>query len=146
MSTLIYTPKENGDLKLQAEIDEDMNDAEAVKLLLEESPRLRSDSFIVMIGDLEDAVVSTVRQQETVQVAWVSTRNGEVAAVEDDEEEAEAEAPAPRRRRQSTNGRRKSAAKTGSARRPGRPPGSKNKTGAGRKSGSPFKRNPASDD
>lgn len=157
MATNIYTQKDNGDLQLRAEIEEDMDEAEAVKLLLEESPRLRADEFIVMVGDMEDGTVSTVRQQETVTVDWTSSRNGATVATEDeeedeaeeDEEEEEEERPKPK------NGRRRRASSSNddkpAKRRPGRPRGSKNRPKAGAASGgskrrSGFKRNPASDE
>ncbi len=173
MPTFIYTEKENGDLKLQAEIEEDMDDGEAVDLLIENSPRLKSqERFVVLVGSLEDGVMSVVEEVEEVitRTSWKSSRNGDAAeapaparrgraaaaAEEDDDDEAEAPAP-PKRRRPA-------AAKKGTATkaRPRASTAAKKATTtrsrtSGRKSagrstakkaggGSPFKRNPASDE
>lgn len=167
MPLAIYTEQDNGNLKLQAEIEEDMEDSEAVEALLEEVPRLKADRFVVLTGSLEDGTMSVVEQQEEVvtTTTWKSTRNGNgaVAApkkrrgrppkqaepddVEDDD--GEEEAPAPKRRgrppgsgRKAGKARGAAATKKAPARR-GRPPGSKNKTST-RRSG--FKRNTASDE
>lgn len=130
MATLIYTEKDNGDLKLLAEIEENVEDGEAVELLLAESPRLKSDRFVVLAGSLEDGVISVVEQQEEVRVRWTSSRgNGNGAAVVEDETPA----AAPKRRGRPPGSKNKTtAASTDDApkRRRGRPPGSKNKPGA----------------
>lgn len=166
MATSVYQPKDNGDLKLLAEIEENVDEGEAVELLLENAPRLKNtEAFVVIVGDLDDGVVSTVSQKETVTIKWSSSRrNGG-----DDEEQEEQEVPAPksapkpRRGRPPGSGRKPAAKGTTSARKPaaskggsGRKPAAKGKAAAakprGRKpaakksGGSPFKRNPNSDE
>lgn len=164
MPVAIYTEQDNGNLKLQAEIEEDMEDFEAVEALLEEVPRLKADRFVVLTGSLEDGAMSIVEQQEEVvtTTTWKSTRNGNgaVAApkpkrrgrppkqveVDEVEDDGEDEAPAPKRRGRPPGSGRKAKAATTTKKAParrGRPPGSKNKTGT-RRSG--FKRNAASDE
>ena len=109
MQSNIYAQKENGDLKLVAEI-EGLNDpALAVDALLDEMPRLRQREFIVidldnvMVVEAEDEIVQPRRQ------ITVTASNGAVVATEpEDEEEAEEEPeeepeaeerpPSPRRR------------------------------------------------
>ena len=144
MQSNIYAQKENGDLKLVAEI-EGLNDpALAVDALLDEMPRLRQRQFIVidvdnvMVVEAEDEIVQPRRQ------ITVTASNGAVVATEpeDDEEEAaeepeeepEAEAPKPARR---GRGRKTAAAKP-TAKRAARKTTTK-KTGK-----SPFTSNPAS--
>lgn len=169
MPTNIYTLKDNGDLKLMAEIEETLEDSEAVELLLENAPRTRAEEFIVISGTLDDGVVSTVSQKETVTIKWASSRNGGSAETEevpapsrrsrvtvdtDDEEEA----PAPKRRRGRPPGS-KNKPKTGTAARKtttARKPAAKTSTRGGSRRGSSlskggtrsssFKRNPASDE
>jgi len=142
----IYAQKENGDLKLVAEI-EGLNDpAMAVDALLDEMPRLRQREFIVidldnvMVVEAGDEIVQPRRQ------ITVTASNGAVVAVEpeDDEEEVEAEeeevaeepeAPAP-----------KPAARRGRGRKAATKPAPKRARSAkaGGKKGSPFRANPAS--
>lgn len=166
MPTLIYTEKENGDLKLVAEIDEDVEDGEAVELLLEESPRLRADRFVVLAGTLDNGVMSVVEQAEEVitTTTWKSSRgNGASAATPKKRgpgrprktpvDDGMVEAPAPKRRGRppGSKNKPKTATATGAPKRRGRPPGSKNKPKAATstrrtvKSGG-FKRSAASDE
>ena len=136
MQTNIYAEKENGDLKLIAEIEGLEDPALAVDALLDEMPRLKQRDFVVINLD---AVMHVEAGEEIVQprrkitirggnnAAPAPKRRGRppAAAAEDDDNGGEEPAPAPRRR--------------------GRPPGSKNKTtAAAKKKGSPFKSNPAS--
>jgi hypothetical protein len=143
----IYAQKENGDLKLVAEI-EGLNDpAMAVDALLDEMPRLRQREFIVidldnvMVVEAGDEIVQPRRQ------ITVTASNGAVVAVEpeDDEEEVEAEeeevaeepeAPAPKPAASRRGRGRKAATKPA----PKRARSAK----AGGKKGSPFRANPAS--
>lgn len=164
MSTSIYTEQDNGNLKLLAEIEEDIEDGEAVQLLLEESPKLKADRFVVIVGGLDDGVSSVVEQAEEVitTITWKSSRNGNgeaaapakrrgrppKAAVETDD------APAPKRRGRPPGSKNKASAakpgpKAGATRGRGRPPGSKNKPKVGatsKRRSSGFKRNAASDE
>jgi hypothetical protein len=139
----IYAQKENGDLKLVAEI-EGLNDpAMAVDALLDEMPRLRQREFIVidldnvMVVEAGDEIVQPRRQ------ITVTASNGAVVATEPEdeeeeveeepEEEPEAEAPKPRRGRP-----RKAATKPANSTK-------RTRAKASPKSGkSPFKSNPAS--
>lgn len=141
MQTNIYAEKENGDLKLIAEIEGLEDPALAVDALLDEMPRLKQRDFVVINLD---SVMHVEAGEEIVQPRRkITIRGGNNAApapkrrgrppaaavaVEDDDNGGEEPAPAPRRR--------------------GRPPGSKNKTTAAAKKrgGSPFKSNPASAD
>ncbi len=170
MPTNIYTLKDNGDLKLMAEIEETLEDSEAVELLLENAPRTRAEEFIVISGTLDDGVVSTVSQKETVTIKWASSRNGGSAETEEvpapsrrsrvsvDTDDEEEEAPAPKRRRGRPPGS-KNKPKTGTAARKtttARKPAAKTSTRGGSRRGSSlskggtrsssFKRNPASDE
>lgn len=165
MATTVYQKKDNGDLKLLAEIEESIEDHEAVELLVEEAPRLAKsvEEFVVISGDLDSGDVTTVSQKETVSVTWASSRNGveaeEVPApsrrrrakaepVEDDDEVQE-EAPKPRRGRP-PGSKNKPKETTKPASRRGRKPAAAKPAARGRssakKSGSPFKRNAASDE
>lgn len=137
MQTNIYAEKENGDLRLIAEIEGLEDPALAVDALLDEMPRLKQRDFIVinldnvMHVEAGEEIVQP-RRQITIRggnsSAPAPKRRGRPAraAVEDEDNGNGGEdAPAPRRR--------------------GRPPGSKNKAKAGAaKKGSPFKSNPAS--
>jgi hypothetical protein len=147
----IYAQKENGDLKLVAEI-EGLNDpALAVDALLDEMPRLRQREFVVI--DLDNVMVVEAGDeivQPRRQITVTSSNGAAVAAPEDseedeqeeegeeeqdeqeeaEEEEPAAEAPKPRRGRT-----RKPAAKSASSRSRGKSSG---------KGKSPFKSNPAS--
>lgn len=127
MATNVYQAKDNGDLKLLAEIDEMLEDSEAVELLIENAPRMKNvESFVVISGDLDDGVVSTVSQKETVTVKWASSRNGDeeeevaapkrrgraAASANDDDDEDDAPAPKPRRGRPPGSGRKPAAKST----------------------------------
>jgi hypothetical protein len=139
----IYAQKENGDLKLVAEI-EGLNDpAMAVDALLDEMPRLRQREFIVidldnvMVVEAGDEIVQP-RRQITVTAsngAVVATEpeddEEEVEAEEEPEEEPEVEAPKPARRGRGRKAAAKPAAKRSAKAKP--------KTGK-----SPFRSNPAS--
>ena len=156
MQTNIYAQKENGDLRLLAEI-EGLNDpALAVDALLDEMPRLKQREFIVidldnvMVVEAGDEVVQprrqiTIRSSNGTSAVGESEAEDEEQQEEDGEDEAEAEeqpeeeAPKPTPRR----GRARGSSAPAKRRSPGRPRGSKNKT-AGKKGGSPFKANPAS--
>jgi hypothetical protein len=159
VSTNVYQQKDNGDLKLLAEIEETVEDSEAVELLLENSPRMKVDEFVVIAGNLSDGLVSTVSQKETVTIKWASSRNGgseeeevpaprstrkRAAAVEEAEED---EAPAPKPRSSKRSQARGSGAAKGTSR--GRSRGgtsTKAIRSSSKKSGSSFKRNAASDE
>ena len=137
MQTNIYAEKENGDLRLIAEIEGLEDPALAVDALLDEMPRLKQRDFVVINLD---NVMHVEAGEEIVQPRrQITIRGGNSSApakrrgrpraavpVDDDDENGNGaeEAPAPRRR--------------------GRPPGSKNKPKATGKKGSPFKSNPAS--
>lgn len=136
MQTNIYAEKENGDLRLIAEIEGLDNPALAVDALLDEMPRLKQRDFVVinldnvMHVEAGEEIVQprrqiTIRGGNNAAPAAPKRRGRPPRAVAEDDENGNGgeEAPAPRRR--------------------GRPPGSKNKKPAAKK-GSPFKSNPAS--
>lgn len=148
----IYAQKENGDLRLIAEIEGESDPALAVDALLDEMPRLKQRSFIVidldnvMTVEAGDDIVQP-RREITVtsgnNVGGATVEEDEEAGEEDEEadeeqeEEPEAEeeeAPAPPKRRP---GRPRGSAKSRPSKRPGKPA----KRGG---KGSPFKKNPAS--
>jgi hypothetical protein len=142
----IYAQKENGDLKLVAEI-EGLNDpALAVDALLDEMPRLRQREFIVidldnvMVVEAGDEIVQprrsiTVTASNGAVVATeVDEEEDEPEAEEETEEEPEPEAPKPAARR----GRpRKAAAKPANSPK-------RTRAKAKPKGKSPFTSNPAS--
>lgn len=149
----IYANKDNGDLKLIGEADDDgTSPALLIDLLLDQETRLRERDFTVITPD--GTFIVTVNGDEPVNPrrdidvqqlggATKSTkRNTRKAAPEpepeDDDEEEEKPKTAPRRRagRKPATKKapaRRSAAKSKAAPKP-----------AGKK-GSPFKRKPASD-
>lgn len=144
MQSNIYAQKENGDLRLVAEIEGLDDPALAVDALLDEMPRLKQREFVVinldnvMIVEAGDEIVQPRRQ---IEIRSFNSGGAVVAEPDEDEvdaedePEAEEEAPAAPAKRRG----RPRAAKPPAKRRPGRPRGSKNKKG-----GSPFKANPAS--
>jgi hypothetical protein len=166
MQSNIYAQKENGDLRLIAEIEGLSDPALAVDALLDEMPRLKQRQFIVidldnvMVVEAGDEIVQPRREIN------VSSSNGAVVAAEpdededeeepdEDEEEAEVEEePAPPRskaRQAAGGGHKPGAGKPASRRKPaGKPtqakPRSRSRAKSTAKSGgkSPFKANPAS--
>lgn len=114
----LYTEKENGDLKLVAEVEDTDNPVEAVQAAEEDNPRLKADAFLALVGSTEDGGALVSVKKQTVS-AWAA--NGVFSPDTEDEED---EAPAPKRR--------------------GRPPGSgAKKRGPGRPKGSGKKSNSA---
>jgi hypothetical protein len=137
----IYAQKENGDLRLIAEIEGLSDPALAVDALLDEMPRLKQREFIVI--DLDNVMLVEAGEEIVQPRRQIVVSNGgnlvgaAVAAPEDENggEEPEPEpetAPKPTRRR-ATKAAAKPAAKRGGGGR-----------GRGRRGGSPFKANPAS--
>jgi hypothetical protein len=145
MQSNIYAQKENGDLRLIAEIEGLSDPALAVDALLDEMPRMKQRQFIVidvdnvMLVEAGDDIVQPRRQ------ITVTASNGAVIVTEEPEEdeteaedevEPEAEAPAPKPRR----GRARTAAKTPATRARGRGRSTAKKAGGK----TPFKKNLAS--
>lgn len=138
----IYAQKDNGDLKLIAEIEGLSDPAMAVDALLDEMPRMKQREFIVI--DLDNVMLVEAGEEIVQPRRQIVVSNGgnlgSAAVVEDDDEngeEPEDEAPAPKPRRGRPRGAAKApAAKKASTRARGR--GSRS-TGK-----SPFKANPAS--
>lgn len=163
MATLLYTPKENGDLKLVAEVDGTDNAALALDALLDDNPRLKHEVYVAVTGDLEDGEVVTLTIDPEDMEPVNPRRNISVSgpgASGDDEPKA-AKAPAKRAARKTTRrkapakpapeeqeeakpakkapAKRKPAAKKPAAKSSGRKPaGAKAK---GKSGGSPFKKN-----
>jgi hypothetical protein len=125
VQTNIYAQKENGDLRLIAEI-EGLNDpALAVDALLDEMPRLKQREFVVI--DLDNVMIVEAGEDVVQPRREIVIRNGttptpkrrgrppKAAAVEpeeDDEngeEEEEAPAPAPKRSRAAKSGGKKAS-------------------------------------
>jgi hypothetical protein len=126
MQTNIYAAKENGDLRLIAEIEGLDDPALAVDALLDEMPRLKQREFVVidldnvMIVEAGDEVVQPRRQIEVRNGSSPAKRGRKAAAVVEDEEEVEAEeeqeeAPAPAKRGRARSGTKRgtTAAKSG---------------------------------
>jgi hypothetical protein len=139
MQTNIYAAKENGDLRLIAEIEGLDDPALAVDALLDEMPRLKQREFIVI--DLDNVMLVEAGEEIVQPRRQIVVSNGgnlvgaAVAAPEDEngnggEEPEPEEAPAKPARRKTPA---KPAAKRGGGGR-----------GRGRRGGSPFKANPAS--
>lgn len=138
--------KENGDLKLVAEIEGEGDPALAVDLLLDDQPRMKMREFIVINLD---HVVLVEAGEEIVQPRrqmTIKSGNNVAPAVEQEEEvavepEPEAEVPAAPVKR--GPGRpRKNASKPAAAK-----PAAKRSINGRKRSGtkaSPFKANPAS--
>jgi hypothetical protein len=122
MSITIFIPRDNGDLKYIAEVDEVERPEMALDALLDEMPRVANQgpNFVALMGTMEDGtmVVLTLDPDAPVEErpkrAISVSANGVVPAVVEPEDEPE-ERPAPRRRaaRKSTAKRtpRKAAAK-----------------------------------
>lgn len=151
MQTNIYAAKENGDLRLLAEI-EGLNDpALAVDALLDEMPRLRQRQFIVidvdnvMVVEAEDEIVQPRRK------ITISSSNGATVATEDAEEEdeqeeeegEEEEAEDEQEEEPAAEEEEKPKPRRGRARKPAAKP-SRSRGKSGGKGKSPFKSNPAS--
>jgi hypothetical protein len=156
MQSNIYAQKENGDLRLLAEIEGETDPALAVDALLDEMPRLKQRSFVVidldnvMVVEAEDEIVQPRRkitvssngQGQAMVEPEDAEEDDEDEAEDDDEQEVEVEQPKPKpaARRGRSRGATKQADKPASKRRRSR---STNKSASGKK-GSPFKANPAS--
>ena len=145
MQSNIYAQKENGDLKLVAEI-EGLNDpALAVDALLDEMPRLRQREFIVidldnvMVVEAGDEIVQPRRQIS------VTASNGAVVATEPDEEDEDAEEPEeePEAAEEAPKPKRGRPRKTPAAKPANSPKRSRSAKASGKKT-TPFKANPAS--
>ena len=137
MQTNIYAQKENGDLRLVAEIEGESDPALAVDALLDEMPRLKQRQFIVI--DLDNVMVveagdEVVQPRRQITVTNSNNAGAGVAEPEDEERlrlrtsrlpqvEAPVEAPKPTRRRARSrqqarcqappNGRKRGGAKSG---------------------------------
>jgi hypothetical protein len=110
----LFTEKENGDLKLVAEVEDTDNPVEAVQAAEEDNPRLKADAFLALVGSTEDGGALVSVKKQTVE-SWAA--NGVFSPDEDDEED---EAPAPKKRGRPKGSTNKPAGKRG----PGRPKGS----------------------
>jgi hypothetical protein len=140
VQTNIYAAKENGDLKLIAEVEGLDDPALAVDALLDENPRLKQRDFVVI--NLDNVMLVEAGEEIVQPRREIVIRGGNSSA------------PAPRRRgrparaaaEEDENGNGGEEAAAPAPRRRGRPPGSKNKpkAAAAKKKGSPFKSNPAS--
>lgn len=154
MSITIFVPRDNGDLKYLAEVDEVERPEMALDALLDELPRLANQgpNYVALVGTTEDGTLVTLtldpdapveeRPKRSISVS----RNGIVpAAVEPDEDDEE---PAQPRRRAA-----RKQARTGTAKRAARKPAGKvdGRSRAGRaakaKAGgkSPFRSRPDDD-
>jgi topoisomerase IA-like protein len=137
MATRLFTEKDNGDLKIVAEVDED-DVALALDELLDEYPRYAGEEFIA----INDGAIVTVKadSDEIVQprrsiTVTGGSSNGNSAVVADEEEaEEEESAPAPvKRRTSSRRGKKRTAAKKAPAKKASAKKRAPAKKGAGRK-------------
>lgn len=152
MSITIFVPRDNGDLKYLAEVDQVERPEMALDALLDEVPRLvnQGPNYVALVGTTEDGTMVTLTLDPDMPVEERPKRaisvsvNGVVpAAVEPDDEE-----PAQPRRRAARKNTR-----TGTAKRAARKPAGKvdGRSRAGRaakaKAGgkSPFRSRPDDD-
>lgn len=147
MSQLVYTARDNGDLKLLADVDGAETAELAVDAMLDDQPRIKERDFIVI--DTEEAVVRNV---EVLSDAPVNPKrkmkvtgpesNGASPEVDEDDDEDEDEAP-KRRGRPPGSGRKKPGPKPGAnvnkdgtpRKKPGPKPGSRRGSKPGPKAG-----------
>lgn len=159
MTIVLYEAKDSGDLKL-VEAREEATPELAVDAFLDENPRNKLRSFVYLdTEDLESGTFGSVEVTNDAPVQpkramKVSRSAGETGLLESTEE-TEAPAPKPARR---TAQRRKPAATTAApkagtkkaaAKKPASKPAAAKKPAAKppvKKAGSPFKRNPKSDE
>jgi hypothetical protein len=140
MSITIYVPRDNGDLKYVAEVDEVERPEMALDALLDEMPRVANQgpNFVALVGTTEDGTMVTLvldpeaPVEERPKRAITVSVNG-IAPVAPDEVDEEPVAPkaAPRRRAAA----RKGTTKRGAARKPAAKKGTTTR-GRGK---SPFK-------
>lgn len=127
MQTNIYAAKDNGDLKLIAEVEGLDDPALAVDALLDENPRLRQREFVVI--DLDNVMIVEAGEEIVQPRRQIVVRGGnnvapaapkrrgrppKAAAVEPEEDEGsedeeEEPAPAPKRSRASAKGGKKAS-------------------------------------
>ena len=139
MSVLIYTEQAGDKLKLLAEVGED-NVELAVDALLDAEPKLESQQpFVVFPGDARMIVEvgEIVRPRRDIRI----TGNGAGEAPPKRRGRAKAK-PAPEAQAEEPQAEETAAP----PKRRGRPPGSKNKPKGKPAKGSPFTRNPGSDE
>ena len=144
MQTNIYAQKDNGDLRLLAEVEGLDDPAMAVDALLDEMPRLKQREFVAIV--LEHITFIEAGDEIVQPRRQISVRNGSGATTT-----AVAETPAPRRRgrprkqqpeaavEESDNGGVTVEEEAPAPKRRGRPP-----KAAAKKKASPFRSNPAS--
>jgi hypothetical protein len=135
----IYAQKENGDLKLIAEIEGLSDPALAVDALLDEMPRMQQREFIVL--DMDYVTLVEVPDDEIVQPRRrivVSSGNNVAPVAEPEQIEDESEAPAPSKPAK-RRGRARGAAAKPAKRRASKP--AKRRGGGGA-----FRKNPSSAD
>lgn len=127
MSITIFIPRDNGDLKYVAEVDEVERPEMALDALLDEMPRVANQgpSFVALVGTMEDGTMVTLTLdpeapvEERPKRAITVSANGVVpAAVEPDEEEPAK--PARRRAARKGTAKRKPAAKVDGRTKAGR--------------------------
>lgn len=110
MSINIYTQKDNGDLKLIAEVEDATLDQaeEIVTAVLEESPRLQGPFALI---DTDSAVSADVQEEEVTEVIRKIVLNGDSAAP------APKPKPAAKRNPASGSRRRSAGKKSGGSKR-----------------------------
>jgi len=139
MSITIYVPRDNGDLKYVAEVDEVERPEMALDALLDEMPRVANQgpNFVALMGTTEDGTMVTLvldpeaPVEERPKRAITVSANGIAPVAEPEEEEPVAPKAAPRRRAAA----RKGTTKRGAARKPA----AKKGTTARGRGKSPFK-------
>lgn len=150
----IYAQKENGDLRLLAEIEGESDPALAVDALLDEMPRLKQRQFVVinidnvMLVEASDEIVQPRRQMtitsgNNVGAVIIEDVDDDETTEGEEEGEPEAEQPedeAPKPRRGRPRGKQASSKRSSTR---GRGKGRGRKPAASTRK-SPFKSNPAS--
>lgn len=153
MAVTIYQPKDNGDLKLIAEVEDTDRADLALDAVLDAMPRLRGTEFNALIGSLEEGVMLTltldpdaVPEERPKRAITLSSNHAEVAVADEAEDDEPEEAPKPARRgrtQRKGTARGKPGPKPGSA---GAKRGAAKRKAARSSGGSPFKRNAKGDD
>lgn len=162
MATVLYTEKDNGDLKLIAEVEGIDSPALAVDALLDDAPRLKDREFVALVGDGESGTFTKVvveddepiNPRRTIRVSVVN--NGKVETTTKSAPRRQSRTAKPK---SASNGRKAPAAR----KKPGPKPGTKRSTAKAKpgpkpkprtaaaskpraKGGSPFKRNAKSEE
>lgn len=149
MSVLIYTEGTDGDLTSIAEIEDIDSPVLAIDALLDEvGDDLEERDFVCVVGSLDSGTVVRVSVTDDAPVnpkRTMEVSGGTDDLADEDDEEEEAPKPAPKKRgRPPAKKKAPAAAKKAPAKK--KQPAAKKAPAKAKKSGSPFRRNEASDE